>query len=184
MKKIFICVLFANIYFTCQPVLYAQEALNKGVYSLAGTINYSSSSFQDNYSSYNTQTFAFAPQFVYFVDNHAALGIVLSYINTFEGTTIQSFSIGPSFRYYFFVKEIIPFLEASVDIDVPNLGNSRLTSIFNACIKGGFDYFLSNSVALEASVSYTHSSSSQSDSPFMNILAMGVGVNYFIFKEK
>jgi hypothetical protein len=186
MKKIFMCILLWNIYFIGLTDIYGQEALNKGVYSLAGTINYSSSSYKDNYSQMNSHTFTFAPQFVYFVGNHTALGVEVNYTNYFSGQTTSSFSIGPSFRYYFYVEDVIPFLQANINIADPNLESSSGVS-FGFGITGGLNFFLSNSVALEPSVSYTYSSfsvSGSNTSTTTNAFKIGIGVNYYIFREK
>jgi hypothetical protein len=187
MKKLFMVVLFTAVFLSGLSCIYCQEALNKGVFSLAGTIDYSSSSYNGNYSSENSHIFTFAPQFVYFVGNHVSLGFTLNYINDFEGSTYSSLSLGPSFRYYFYVKEFIPFLEVSAALGYPNLASiAGLNAGFT--IKGGLDCFLSNSVALEPSISYNHSSITPSDNNYpatiANVFEIGIGINYFIFKEK
>jgi hypothetical protein len=184
MNKLFARLLFGSICFMGLSGLYGQEALNNGVFSIAGSIDYSASSYKDNYSSYNSHNFNLAPQFVYFIANHTSIGITIDYINNFEGSTESSFSIGPSFRYYFYVEEFIPFLELTVTLGDPYLEGS---SGFNAGIgiRGGFEYFLSGSVALEPSISYNHSSfspsGSNSTSTITNVFEVGIGVNYFIF---
>jgi hypothetical protein len=184
MKKLFMCILVGYIYIIGLTDIYGQEALNKGVFSLAGTIEYSSFSSSDNYSSYNSHLFYFDPQFVYFVGDHTSLGITLNYINNFSGSTSSSLSVGPAFRYYFYVEEFIPFLELSATLGSPNLESN---SGFEAgiSIKGGLDYFLSNSVALEPSISYDHTSFTPSGNSYSatitNVFEVGIGVNYFIF---
>ena len=124
MKKIFMCILLGSIYLTGLTDTYCQEALNKGSYSLAGTINYSASSYKDDYVSYDSHIFIFAPQFVYFTGDHTALGIIVNYANYFQDYTMSSFSVGPSLRYYFYVEKFIPFLEADVTLTDPNLESS------------------------------------------------------------
>ncbi len=184
MKKIFAHLLFGSICFMGLSGIYGQEALNKGVFSLAGNIGYNSSSYQDNYSSNTSYIINISPQFVYFIADHFSLGITLNYINNFDGSTSSSISVGPSLRYYFYVEEFIPFLDLSATLGDPNLESS---SGFGAglIIKGGFDYFLSSSVAIEPSASYNHSSFTPSGngsaSNITNVFEVGIGVNYFIY---
>jgi hypothetical protein len=56
-----------------------QEALNKGSYSIAGSIQYSSAKQRDNYSTFTQNTGTISPQFVYFIKDHISIGGAVSY---------------------------------------------------------------------------------------------------------
>jgi opacity protein-like surface antigen len=154
------------------------KALSKGSYSLAGSIQYTSSSMSDNYFSTNVGTLSITPQFTYFVVDHFSLGGFISYYNITPNISYGSF--GPLLRYYFYVKDVNPFLEASFDVSI----GEQYTNV-GFGLKGGLEYFLSNSVAVEPSISYSYMTNSLSTNvnyPTTTITAtVGIGINYFIF---
>lgn len=198
MGKLVISVLSLFLYLFLLPNLYAQEALNKGSYSISGSIQYSSSSSEDNFSSVfiNNHTFhehylTFSPQFVAFVANHFSIGGLISYnyhdvsINSYSPQKKSNISLGALFRYYFFVEKYIPFLESSISINVADLETSNSNNLYGLGLKAGIAYFLSNSVDLEPSLSYNYSVYNifepTTNSPTTSVFSVSIGVNYFIF---
>lgn len=181
-------------------ILHAQDALKKGVYSIAGTVQYSSSS--ENYDIYNTITINKAnvsPQFTYFVIDHLSLGAAVNYNYYFnEGSFFSnsgehnikntSLTLGPAVRYYFHSKKIIPFLEALFQYGIYGLEDDYPKHTFSYGLKGGIEIFLSRSVALEPSIEYSRVHYSQ-DSPYSGFsisadsdnFEIGIGVSYYIF---
>jgi len=192
MKKLFIVFSFIIFFTMSQLILFGQEALNAGSFSIAGSLQYSSNSSSDNFNhSFQDNYFTFSPQFVVFVADHFSIGGIINYnsssqsINSNNTSDMSNLSFGPSFRYYFYVKEFVPFVETSFSINLPDLQNSGSNSIYGVNIKGGIDYFLSNSVAVEPSFSYSYSADnlfeSGSNGLTTNEFAIDIGINYFIF---
>ncbi len=181
MGKIFTSILLILAGFSClygQDPQYGGQALNKGSYSLSGSIQYSSSSMSDSYFSNNVGTLAITPQFTYFVANHFSLGGFISYYDISPNTSTAA--LGPLFRYYFYVKDVNPFLEASFNISI---GDHYTNVGFG--LKGGMEYFLSTSVAVEPFISYNYMTNSLATNvafPTTTITVnVGIGINYFIF---
>jgi opacity protein-like surface antigen len=192
MKKIFIPFLFIFFFITDQAILFGQKALNKGSFSISGSVQYSSNSSSDNLNhSFQDNNFTFSPQFVVFVADHFSIGAVINYnssnqsINSNNASDMSNLSFGPSFRYYFYVKEFNPFIETSFNIYLPVLQSSNSDNFYGINLKGGIDYFLSESVAVEPSLSYSYSSNNLfetgSNDSIINEFAIDIGINYFIF---
>ena len=192
MKKLFILLLFIFFFITDQTILFGQEALNKGSFSIAGSLQYSSNSSSDNFNhSFQNNNFTFSPQFVVFVADHFSIGAVINYnssnqsINSNNTNDMSNLSFGPSFRYYFYAKEFNPFIETSFSIYLPDLQSSNSNNIYGVNLKGGIDYFLSRSVAVEPSLSYSYSVTNLFESGpnelTINEFAIDIGINYFIF---
>ena len=181
MGKIFISLLLILAGFAClygQDAQYGGQALSKGSYSLAGSVQYSSSSMSDNYFSSNIGTISITPQFTCFVADHFSLGGFISYYNITPNISYGSF--GPLLRYYFYVKDVNPFLEASFDVAI----GEHYTNI-GFGLKGGVEYFLSGSVAVEPSLAFDYLTDSMSanvaNSTTTTTFTFGIGINYFIF---
>lgn len=176
--------------------IYGQNALNKGTYSISGSIQYSSTSQRDNYSTYTQNTGTISPQFVYFIKDHISVGGAVSYNYYYSKepgdyygdrvTNTSYITVGPSFRYYFYVKKIVPFLEASFSYGIYGLNQQAPEHVYNYGIKGGLEFFLSGSVTLEPFVSYNRIKYTAQEYNFTfnqnaNVIAVGAGINYFIF---
>lgn len=192
MKNLFMVLSFMFFFSTCQLTLFGQEALNTGSFSIAGSLQYSSNSSSDNLDqSFQDNNFTFSPQFVVFVADHFSIGGIINYnsssqsINSNSTSNMSNLSFGPSFRYYFYVKEFIPFVETSFSINLSDLQNSNSNNIYGVNIKGGIDYFLSNSVAVEPSLSCSYSVDNIFESGPNNLtinqFAIDIGISYFIF---
>lgn len=195
MKKI-IVLFILGVLSPCLLNAFAQDALNKGVYSIGGSLQYSSQKQNNGYVTITTNTGTIAPRFVYFIASHISLGAAVSYnyyfyrepgyYNGDRVTNISYITMGSSIRYYFNVKKFIPFLEASFNYGIYWLHFDSNEHVYNYGIKGGAEIFLSGSVALEPSVSYNHIRYTQELYNFTavqntNTITAGIGINYFIF---
>ncbi len=196
MKKIVCNTLILIILLLGFTNLYGQDALNKGVYSIAGSVQYSSTNQNFGGYTYTTNIGNISPQFTYFILNHLSIGANVNYnyfyskgpegnnFNQVDKTT--SLTLGPVIRFYFGVKKINPFIEASYNYSVEQTGMGDLGNQYGNeyGLKGGLEIFISRSVALEPSIGYTHlhyAMSSLNFSGDINNFSVGIGVNYFIF---
>lgn len=193
MKTYRIFFVFIFLFFQSQ-LLFCQAALKQSVYTLGGSISFSSSKqnisnrFEPNLSTTNT-IFSISPSFSYFIINNLLIGGNISFnyfeietefslaTSNFTSKSIQkSFGIGPSVRYYFSSGTVIPFIGISdrytKQIDADQNGNTFLA-------EGGINYFLSKSVAMEPFLSYSITSFTQSDSD-INTFSIGIRISYFI----
>ena len=191
--KSIIAIILVSVSFTA---VHAQEALNKGVYSIGGSIQYSSVTQSNDFGSYTQNTGVISPQFTYFVINHLAVGAMINY-NYFYGSepggnegnvNVRNsyITIGAAVRYYFYVKHVVPFVEASFNYGVYDMQFQTSENSYNIGVKGGFEIFLSGSVSLEPFISYNYIKYRTSVDEFIinqknNNVAFGVGMNYFIF---
>ncbi len=191
-KLILAVILFILSFITVR----AQEALNKGVYSIAGSIQYSYYNQESDFESYSQTTIVVSPQFTYFIKDHLAIGAAINYNyfhTPYDGghngagpVTNSSITFGPSLRYYFFAKPVVPFIEASFNYGIYDLQPQSSENSYNIGVKGGMEIFLSGSVTLEPFISYNYInykttfgglSYTQNNSN----LSFGIGINYFIF---
>jgi hypothetical protein len=183
---IFFVPLFSN--------LYGQDALNKGVYSLGGSAQYSSSSESEYGYTYTLNTGNISPQFTYFIANHISIGAAVNYVYYYSKEPGMGYNdrvdkssyitFGPIFRYYFNTKKVIPFLEASFNYSIYGIESLYPEHAFNYGIKSGLEIFLSKSVALEPSIGYSHIHYTMSLPDFSgdsDNFDVGIGVSYFIF---
>ena len=168
-------------------VIPAQSPIERGSYTINGSITYSSESYNNISSSYSI--FIFNPQFGYFfVDKlYTAVSLTLRSYSS-GGTSTTLYGIGPSFRYYFDNNKVKPFAGAAFNYLVQSTGgesNSSTNTEFK--LTGGLDYFISSDVALEATINYSFIHFSypggyySSDSYSSKLFQLGIGVNYFIF---
>ncbi|WP_126971577.1 outer membrane beta-barrel protein [Gynurincola endophyticus] len=109
----------------------------------------------------NSTYFAVSPQASYFFLNNLAVGGAVDYTFSKAGSTkTNNFTIGPSVRYYFNLKEdhLKPLLHAGVGFGTQSTktGNTKYTSnVTSANLGGGLAYFLNKNVAVETLVSWT-----------------------------
>ncbi len=191
--KLAIAIILVTVSVTA---LRAQDALNKGVYSIAGSVRYSSVTQRSDFGSFTQNTGVISPQFTYFVLNHLAAGVMVNY-NYFYGSEPDGnegnvnertsyITLGAAVRYYFYVKPVVPFFEASFNYGIYNLQFYTSENSYNIGLKGGFEIFLSGSVSLEPSVSFNYIKYNQKFydlkfSQYTRNIAAGIGINYFIF---
>ena len=163
----------------------AQDALKKGVYSLSGSISFSTSSNDMLGETTNSDYFWFNPSGGYFIMDNLLIGGTINYmydVTKFEsgGRTNTNYfrrvGIGPTIKYFFNGGTVFPFAAVSdsyfKSIDGGQEGNS-LT------VNAGLDYFLSRSVALEPSVSYSYSTYNMPDQK-INQFSVVIGISYYI----
>lgn len=184
MKTKFSIVILFFILFS-NTNLFSQEGLKKGVYSLSGSITFSSSTNESKYGETKDLNFLMTPALIYFVVDNLSAGLSVSY-GYFELTIkdkiredkyIQRpFSIGPVIRYYFSGEEFIPFVEAGYRYSNSMRGNEDMNSFSFAV---GINYFLSKSIALEPYAEYTKTNYIVADQKISRI-SIGIRINYFI----
>ncbi len=166
--------------------IYGQEALKKGVYTLGGSIqgNYSKSTYDQG--EYESKDFWFSPSFGYFIMDKLILNAYIDF-DYYETKSTSTYSRSYSYidrylslsvggRYYFGDHGFIPFAGAKIGF-TKWLGEDPNT--IRGTIEGGFNYFLSKSVALEPFVNYTYSKTNN-EGEKNNSFGIGIRVNYFI----
>jgi len=174
--------------------VYADSPVDKGVYSLSGSISYS------RINGSGESMTSITPAFMYFVYPNLALGASILYWDfKTDNSESKSYGIGPVVRYYFGKETIYPFVSAEYTYTKDK--NESNFSGFSSTSNGhgsrislglGIDYFLSKNVALEPIVRYTFShretdisastfSSATSNSNREEGLFIGIGINVFIF---
>lgn len=184
MKKMAFVILI-TILFTTTSNLFSQEALQKGSYSLAGSISFSSGTNESEFGKNESQYVFLSPSLMYFFINDLSFGLNFSfgYFETNWKSTNQEskyisrpISIGPIMRYYLSGGIFIPFLEASYQYSNSLTGNADANSI---SVGGGINYFLTKSAALEPFIRYNKTTYISADQKSSSI-SFGLRVNYFI----
>jgi len=112
MKK----VLILFIVFFCIPTIFSQTPLNKGTYSIGGSISFTSKSGDRGVITENE--FIFNPQFGYFLFDNILTSIAVSYSHfkteyQHGNQWTERYGIGPSVRYYFDTQVVKPFIGIS-----------------------------------------------------------------------
>lgn len=166
-------------------ILYSQDALKKGSYSLSGSLTFSSSTNESMYDKIDQTSFVMTPGITYFVvDNFSAgLGISFGYYESNWKSNNQEIkyisrpvSFGPVIRYYFSVEKFIPFIEASYRYANSLQGNEDMNIYTFA---GGINYFFAKSAALEPYIEYMKENYIVADQKQSGI-SIGLRINYFI----
>ena len=167
----------------------AESPIDKGVYSLSGSISFSQLKIDGEEEEINT--FTLYPELVYFVFPNFAIGSSILYSrSTWGDLTSTAYGIGPIARYYLGKEKIYPFILLEyLFIKSEMEGGSVPVKYDRNDITLGFgiDYFLSKNVALEPifryvlrKIDYDTTSTSYTDSDEQEIL-IGIGINVFIF---
>lgn len=156
--------------------LFGQEALNKGVFTLSGSMTYTSSSSTTNFLNIENKTdnltIGISPSFGYFIIDNLLIKSNLffhyneqtSYYNSFTPSLIdlsedisrtnisRDYTIGIGLKYYFRLSGFNPFISADYGYSNAITGNNDAnTYTFSV----GLNYFISKSVALEPFVHYS-----------------------------
>ncbi len=183
-------------------LLFPQTALNKGNYSLSGSISYShlKSSTENYTSSYELKNdvFSFSPAFGFFIIDNLLIGGNISFLYNesiskmttssgfrepllLENKNIQrNLNLGPTIRYYFASVSFLPFIEVDYNYS-KTFGSDRYGHVFD--FSAGINYFISKSVALEPYLSYSIGKFKNPDMD-TNSFFLGIRVNYFIVKNE
>lgn len=173
----------------CCTTVYAQSPVSQGSVNLNGSLSYSSQSYDNGNPT--LKTLSINPQASYFIIDNLSLGLSVNYERISIGASSTNYGIGPSLRYYFDCGKLYPFLSAGYSFTKSfNSINDDVTKGNQYILQAGACYFITKSVALEASVSYKREHKTLPDSysayyrdlePKSNIILFGVGINFFLF---
>ncbi len=173
---IVICVAFQQ---------YAQSPLSKGVYTLSGSVDgkYSKAEYGEN--SAESYMININPSYGYFITDNILVSGNLSYsyyedrYTTPRGTSsyiMRSINFGPSARYYFNYKGIVPFAGIHVTYS-KYLGEDSYAFKYGA--EAGIDYFIAKTVAIEPFVGYEIFNWYKPDETVKNV-TLGIRVSHYI----
>jgi outer membrane protein W len=170
---------------------FAQDQIKQKVYSLGGSIYYSSNTEEDPHSSYDQSLYVVIPSISYFVVDQCELSVSIGYIRsttTFSGSSLttssseskwNSLALGLGIRYYLPAGKISPFIGASGGVNwISSQGESYSTPTAYYSLTGGLEIFISASAAIEPALVYSKYHYSEQDS--RSSLQVGIGVKYFI----
>ena len=168
----------------------AQGPIPKGTFNLDGTISFTSTSSDGRDDSRNS--FQLNPQVGYFIIDNLSFGLSVTYSTTSIGdNSTYHWAVGPAARYYLNLDKIYPFIglgysfsEMSFLNEVENIKSNQLT------FSGGFDVFITESVAIETLLSYMMETQTFPDGFYLfnsseneaksKTIFFGVGINVFI----
>ncbi len=168
---------------------FSQTPISKGTLSLNGNLSFSSQTYKDFNDNRNVLTLN--PQIGYFLFPNFSLGASFQYNRTSNSnSSTTNWGIGPSFRYYFNSKNIIPFLSLGYLYAESKISFNNLTTTGHSFIfSGGLDYFITKNVAMETVVSYSINNKRLSDSYSAFVQSsvlkshtfnIGIGINLFL----
>ena len=163
----------------------AQDQLKKGVYSLSGSLSYSSSSSSSIGNENDEQDITLLPRASLFVFDRVegSLGLGYSYYivkSSYESVeyrrTALLLSLGV--RYYFLSGKIAPFVGADGGMYwTSSEGRTYSKPVSNYGLIGGIEIFISQAAAIEPALVYSrYSDEFASGSEF----SISLGVKYFI----
>jgi hypothetical protein len=172
----------------------AQDQIKQGVYSLGGTISYSSMKNINGDYEIDYSTYALAPSISYFfIDQcEVSFGVDYAFSSMKYNSSSSLYSSGENksrnlalnlgIRFYLPFGKVAPFLGASGQISwtTPYIDSSQpfLPPITGYNIIGGLEIFISQSAAIEPAVTYSRIRyDSQSSN---NVFLVGIGAKYFI----
>jgi len=160
--------------------IFAQDQIKKGTYALGGSVGFFSTVSHQNGSDIDETDFVFSPNISYFFINNLELALSPYYgTSSSSGFSHKSLGIGMGFRYYFSAKNISPFLGANVESNWSALNGSSYSSPNSSgTLEGGLEVFISNSAAVEPTVTYF--SERLGDQFTVSGFRIGVGIKYFI----
>ena len=177
---------------TCLVVLmfaesFAQDQIKHGVYSLGGSISYSSLTMKYLNDETTISTYAIAPSISYFFIDQCELSFDVGYTVTsgdyFETPAkSKSLALALGMRFYFPLGTVAPFLGASGQISwtTPYFDSSQpfQSPITGYNITGGLEIFIAPSAAIEPAVVYSRT---RIDAQYSrNVFLVGIGAKYFI----
>lgn len=177
------------LFFLFTSCLLAQSPIPHGTLNLGGSLSFSSASWEGSDDS-NT-LLLLSPQVGYFFLDNISLNLLVQYSNNSQGEYSQTqWALGPGLRYYLLLDKVHPFVELSY------LYNSMTHNIVDGkwegskfTISSGLDYFITESVAIESSISYSFENLKLPDSYSVyysdldissNTFRIGLGLNIFI----
>ena len=177
------------IIFAGTSAVLAQPQLQRGVYSLSGSLGFSSSSLTSPGGESSTSEISLFPNLTYFVLDHIELSIGPSYLYAssevsspgFPSSTTTSSSMGIrlGLRYYFQSETIAPFVGAhgGVSWSKGSGGTTFSPPLRIYSVEIGADYFVAPTFAFEPMIQYGGvKTASTSETGF----EIALGVKYFI----
>ena len=163
----------------------AKSPLDKGVYSLGGSISYRN---VDSNGGNNSNMFQFIPSGRYFILDNIAVGGSLTYEDSSGDFDIKSYGIGPNLRFYLPNETANPFFEAGysyLKTEFDGLAISSNTTTHDYSIGLGLDYFISKNVSIEPIIKYSWRDYKYNDDYGIDgdtkTLYVGIGISLFIF---
>lgn len=180
----------AIIVFLFSISLAAQSSLEKGTFSLNGSLSYSSQSYDGADDSRNI--LMLNPQAGYFIVENFSLGLSLSYVNYSLGSSSSTeWGIGPNLRYYLASEKVKPFFSLGYGCTKSSNSSSDDKWIGTQLIlTAGLDYFIVKNVAIETTISYSFNNEKLPDSYKSYVKSLdqksttfliGIGFNYFLY---
>jgi hypothetical protein len=182
----FILIIMINISF-------AQDQIKRNVYSLGGTIYYYSSTEKIGSTKNDQTSIVIEPSLSYFIIDQFEVSLYCEYLHeTFNETDpmyIDSYEmkdiqlgLGLGIRYYFPLDKYIPFIGISgVSRWYSSQSQTYSTPKMNGTLIGGIEIFISNSAAIEPTVSYTTYGFDENDTG--GNIKVGIGMKYYILKS-
>jgi len=177
------------ILFAGASTVLAQPQLQRGVYSVSGSLGFSSSSATSPGGESNISEISLFPSLAYFVLDHIELNVGPSYLYASSEvsspgfpsstTTTSSMGIRLGLRYYFQSEKIAPFVGAHGGVSWSKVSGGTPFSppLRIYAIEIGADYFVAQTFALEPMIQYGgFKTSSASETGF----EIAIGVKYFI----
>ena len=172
--------------------LSAQEQIKQGVYSISGSIYYSSTSInassnQNEIVQSSQSIYAIEPSISYFILDHCELSLGVNYARSsikygsMENKSID-LAIDPGIRLYIPCGKIAPFIGIGGHIlwTTPYSGSETTFSPPRTgySFTGGLEIFIAPSVAIEPAIVYSRIRYDEQTSS--NTVLVGIGVKYFI----
>ncbi|KAA3613923.1 MAG: hypothetical protein DWQ05_16755 [Calditrichaeota bacterium] len=199
-EKLLICLLFF-----ITSAVFSQPTLKKGMYTVGGSVSYTSETIEIDLSEDLSDTqklFIFSPRLGLFLKDHLFAGLLLNYSKSSNDEfSIRTYGIGPSMRFYFGKSKVYPFLGTaflynatreertgySVDFGSPVLEPKKELQVekydsWNLTLSGGIEFLFTPYFSMEGSLNYSFvQNDAESDSFYeMTTTEFKIGVNYYI----
>jgi len=172
----------------------AQEQIKQGVYSLGGTISYSSTTMKTVTDETDNSIYSLAPSISYFFINQCELSFGVGYTvssvkfnspnssySNYENKN-KSLALSLGIRFYFPVDKVAPFIGASGQISwsTPYYDSSQpfQSPSTGYAFTGGLEIFIAQSAAIEPSIVYSKIRYNEYVS--RDGILVGIGIKYFI----
>jgi len=185
MKKLLIALFFIYALFFST----AQAQTEQGNYLLGGSVSASAYTPTHDHTYYLVYI---APNIGYFIANDIAIGarVPLSYNTSYQNssniTSVFSFGITPSVRYYF-AKSEKNSLFTSISFGINSIYNSNSKN-FSSSLLGdanvGFVYFLNRNIGLESSIEYYFYKPLILNSYMSSSIRLALGFQVYFGKDK
>ena len=176
-----ICILFLFV-----GMLSAQEQIKRNVYSLGGSIYYSSTNenYTNNYK-INISAYYLAPTISYFIADQCEASVnaeynhaIQKFANPSNEITVTDLALGLGLRYYFPLGTTAPFIGVSGQTSWYHYNNQSFsTPRIEYVLTGGIEIFISKTAAIEPAINYLIY---HDDQLSISRIQVGIGAKYFI----